>query len=154
MTGTVVQQLKALLGTFEIPALTSTQISQLWATLQTMLNSTDVSALLEMLPQAAITLTQDLASFYIASHSQQAAVVSGLLQIYVGSISGLTTTQIDLLQSVISKVVTKFVVALPKVEAGLLSGFQYIEQEVEATTCWQKFCGTSSSAPPPAPAAH
>lgn len=156
-TGTVTQQLKALLGTFAIPDLTSAQVSQLWATLQTLLNATDVPTLLEMLPNAAITLTQDLASFYVASHSQQAAVVSGLLQIYVGSISGLTTAQVEMLQAVISKVVTKFVVALPKIESGLLSGFQYIEQQAEATTCWQKFCGSvtgGSSTAAPAPVAH
>jgi hypothetical protein len=142
---TVAQALKQLMGTLSIPPLTSAQITQLFTTLQTMLSATDVGTLLATLPAAAIQLTQDVASFNLATHTQQAAVVSAVLQTYISNTTGLTSAQVADLNVVVQTVVTKFVVLLPQIESGLVKGFTYIEGEVEASTCWQKMCGKSSS---------
>ena len=139
-----------MLTALAVPSLSSAQLAALWSTLQTLLNSTDLDTLLAQLPGAAIALTQDLASFYKATHTQQASVVTAMLQTYLSSVSGINPAELQILNAVVQRVVNQFVVLLPKIEVGTVKGFAYIEEELEDSTCWQRMFGTTTTPSTPA----
>lgn len=115
------------------PVVTAAQLVQLTTSVKTILTGSDLTTILSQLPTAVVTLYQDIVAIYNATAAAQQALLIQVLQDVVGLIPGLPATDLQLLNLVISKFIPVLISYIPKIEAGVISGF--IEAEQEITTC-------------------
>lgn len=117
--------------------LTANQIDLIVKNIGEVFQGATGSSLLAKLPAAVLTTYQAVAKFSQASVTTQQQMVLNLLVQGIEQL-GLPEAEIELIEPVINALVPALITELPKIEAGVYQLIQ--EVEVEAQSCWGKFC--------------
>lgn len=119
-------------------ALPASQLTTLAAKAVSLLKGSDVASILTQLPGVLIALYKDVVSIYDATQEAQQKVVIQVLESAVGMIPGLPPTDLQIIDSVITNFVPVILSYLPKIEAGMVSGFLAAEEDVSGYLAWWK----------------
>jgi len=117
--------------------LTANQIDLIVKNIGEIFHGTTESTILTKLPSAVLTTYQAVAKFSQADVKTQQQIVLNLLVQGIEQV-GLSEPEIAILEPVIQMLVPALITELPKIESGLYQLVQ--EVEVEAQSCWGKFC--------------
>jgi hypothetical protein len=118
--------------------LTANQIDLIVKSILELLDGSTGTSILTKIPKAVLTTYQTVAKFANTTdvNTQQQMVLNLLVQ-GIEKL-GLPEQDIELLEPVLTNLVPALIAQLPVVEAGVYKLIQ--EVEVEAQTCWGKFC--------------
>jgi hypothetical protein len=119
-------------------AITAAQLGTLSSKAISLLKGSDAASILSQLPSVLIALYKDVVAIYDATQEAQQKVVIQLLESAVGMIPGLPPTELQIIDSVITNFVPVILSYLPKIEAGMVSGFLAAEEDVSGYMAWWK----------------
>lgn len=112
-------------------ALSTTQLTTVLTAIDTSLQGKSFTAVLAAIPGLVSVVFQTVTSFTSASPAVQQSLVLSLITQGISKLS-LPAEEVTVISAVVQYLVPELISLLPQIEAGIVSGFTVVEEEVEA----------------------
>lgn len=118
--------------------LTASELVTLTKSIETLITGKSLVTILTQLPTACVTLYQQVVLLYASSPANQQALVVQLLESVISSSSGLSATDMQVIDQLLSSLVPALLAYLPQIEEGVVTGFTEVEKEATGCLAWCK----------------